>query len=244
MKKIALTLALAAFAMTANAQWILGGQLEFNTNVGTTHYEAIAPYTTAFNHPSTKTANLRIAPSISYVLNKKMQVGLSLLYVTASTVNYGTPATYYAGQEDWVRGNGGAFGIAPYFRYYFAQAGKFNFFCEATLAFVSSGRSHTHTVTPVIDVENDGPTSYSILDLSIVPGVNYKFNDKWSADCYINLAGLALTRTATRNYGTITDPDALTSSNYTINFGLMANASAQDLNTHLGNFSIGINYHF
>lgn len=248
MKKIALTLVLAAFAMAANAQFILGGQLEFNTNGGNTHYEAIAPFTNAFNHPSTKTTNFRIAPTISYVLNDKMQVGLSLMYVTGSTVNYGTPATYYAGQEDWAKGNGGAFGVAPYFRYYFAQAGKFNFFCEATLTFITSGRSHYHaydnSVTPVIDAENDGPTSYTILDFSIVPGVNYKFNDKWSADCYINLAGLAFTRTATKNYGTVTDPDALISTNVATNFGLMANASAQDLNTHLGNFSIGINYHF
>ena len=217
MKKIALTLVLAAFAMAANAQFILGGQLEFNTNGGNTHYEAIAPYTSAFNHPSTKTTDLRIAPTISYVLNDKMQVGLSLMYVTGSTVNYGT-------------------------------TGKFNFFCEATLTFIASGRSHTHaydnSVTPVIDVENDGPTSYSILDFSIVPGVNYKFNDKWSADCYINLAGLAFTRTATKNYGTLADPDALTSTNVTTNFGLIANSSAQDLNAHLGNFSIGINYHF
>ena len=38
MKKIALTLVLAAFAMAANAQFILGGQLEFNTNGGNTHY--------------------------------------------------------------------------------------------------------------------------------------------------------------------------------------------------------------
>ena len=248
MKKVFLTLTMVAFAMAANAQFILGGQLGFSTTGGNTHYEAIAPFTNAFDHPSTKTTDLRIAPSIGYMLNDKMQVGLSLMYVTGSSINYGTVGTYYAGHEDWVKGKGGAFGIAPYFRYYFAQAGNFNFFCEAVLTFISSGRDHTHaydnSTTPVIDVEADGPTSYSIIDFSIVPGVNYKFNDNWSADCYIDLAGLAYTRTATKNYGTLTDPDALVSTNVATNFGLIANASAQTLNAHLGNFRIGINYHF
>ena len=241
---------MVAFAMAANAQFILGGQLGFSTNGGNTHYEAIAPLTNAFDHPSTKTTDLRIAPSIGYMLNDKMQVGLSLMYVTGSSVNYGTAATYYAGHEDWVKGKGGAFGIAPYFRYYFAQAGNFNFFCEATLTFIASGRSHTHTydnsVTPVIDVEADGPTSYSIIDFSIVPGVNYKFNDNWSADCYIDLAGIAFTHTSTKTYvgGTGATKDDLVSTDVDNTFGLIANASAQTLNAHLGNFRIGINYHF
>ncbi len=247
MKKVFLTLTMVAFAMAANAQFILGGQLGFSTTGGNTHYEAIAP-ANAFDYPATKTTDLIIAPSIGYVLNDNMQVGLSLMYVTGSSINYGTVGTYYAGHEDWVKGKGGAFGIAPYFRYYFAQAGKFNFFCEATLTFIARGRSHTHTydnsVTPVIDVEADGPTSYSIIDFSIVPGVNYKFSDKWSADCYIDLAGLAFTHRATKNYGTLTDPDALVSTNVTNDFNLICNASAQDLNAHLGNFRIGINYHF
>ena len=248
MKKLFLTIAMVAFAMAANAQFVISGQLGFNTTGGNTHYEAVAPLTNAFDYPATKTTNFRFAPSIGYMLNDNMQVGLGLMYVTGSTVNYGALATYYAGQEDWMKGKGGAFGIAPYFRYYFAQAGNFNFFCEATLTFISSGRDHTHvydnSVNPVIDNEFDGPTSYTILDFSVVPGVNYKFNDNWSADCYIDLAGLAYTRTATKNYGTITDPDVLTSTDVATNFGLIANASAQTLNAHFGNFRIGINYHF
>lgn len=248
MKKVFLTIALVAFAMVANAQFVISGQLGFSTSGGNTHYEAVATGGNAFDYPATKTTDFRFSPSVGYVLNDKMQVGLGLMYVTGSSVNYGAPAVYYGGHEDWVKGNGGAFGVAPYFRYYFAQSGNFNFFCEAALVFVTSGRSHTHiydnSVTPVIDRETNGPTSYTILDFSIIPGVNYKINDKFSVDCYIDLAGISFNRTATKNYGTVTDPDALVSTDVVTNFGLIANTSAQDIDTHLSNFRIGFNYHF
>ena len=248
MKKVFLTIALVAFAMVANAQFVVSGQFGFNTTGGNTHYEAVAPYAHDFDYPATKTTDFLLSPSVGYVLNDNMQVGLGLLFVTGSTVNYGARATYYAGQEDWLKTSGNAFGVAPYFRYYFAKAGNFSFFGEAALAFVTSGRTHDHaydnSVNPAIDVEADGPTSTSILDFSIVPGVNYKINDKFSVDCYIDLAGLAFTRTATKNYGTIADPDALVSTDVNTNFGLIANASAQTLNAHFGNFRIGFNYHF
>ncbi|MBO4307141.1 MAG: outer membrane beta-barrel protein [Bacteroidales bacterium] len=248
MKKVFLTIALVAFAVAANAQFVVSGQFGFNTTGGNTHYEAVAPLTTEFDYPATKTSNFLLSPSIGYMLNDNMQVGLGLLFTTGSATNYGAMGAYLNGQEDWIKTNNSAFGLAPYFRYYFAQAGNFNFFCEATLAFVTSGRSHTHaydnSTNPVYDAEADGPTSTSILDFSIVPGVNYKFNDNWSADCYIDLAGLAYTRTATKNYGTVTDPDVVTSTDVNTSFGLVATASAQTLNAHLGNFRIGINYHF
>ena len=248
MKKVFLTIAMVAFAMAANAQFVISGQLGFNTTGGNTHFESVATGGNAFDYPATKTSNFTFAPSVGYMLNDNMQVGLGLMYVSNATTNYGAIATYYAGQEDWMKTKSSAFGVAPYFRYYFAQAGNFNFFCEATLTFLTSGRDHNHaydnSVNPVIDVEADGPTAMSILDFSVVPGVNYKINDNFSADCYIDLAGLAYTRVATKNYGTPTDPDALTSTDVNTSFGLIANAAAQDLNAHLGNFRIGFNYHF
>ena len=76
--------------------------------------------------------------------------------------------------------------------------------------------------------------------------MNYKFNDNWSADCYIDLAGIAFTHTSTKTYvgGTGATKDDLVSTDVDNTFGLIANASAQTLNAHLGNFRIGINYHF
>lgn len=246
MKKVIFTLAFVALTMAANAQFILGGQLGFNTTSGNTHYEAVAP-ATAFDYPGYEQTSFTFAPTVSYVLNDKMQVGLSLSYSLNSNTTYGTIAAYAADKEDYVKFKTSTIGFAPYFRYYFAQAGNFNFFCEATLGFYITPRDYTYTFdntwTPGVDLEVNG-SSTNILQFSIVPGVNYKFSDKWSADCYIDLAGLAFNHRTTKNYGVGTDPDALNSTVTRNNFGLIANASAQDLNAHLGNFRIGFNYHF
>lgn len=243
MKKLFITLALVAFAMTANAQWILGGQLGFNTTSGTYTQEA-AP---TWNTPNTKTTSFTIAPTISYVLNEKMQIGLSLGYDMLTNTNY-TAAAYALNQEAWAKTTASMFSIAPYFRYYFAQAGKFNFFCEAALEFgiIQRSNHHDYSNVPLASYDNTykGNLSTSVLALTIVPGVNYRISNHWSADCYIDLAGLAFTHTSVKTYGVGTDADALFDTDVTNTFGLMANTSAQDLNAHLGNFRIGFNYHF
>lgn len=243
MKKVLFMLAFAGLTMAANAQLILGGQFGFNTNGGTNTNE-VAP---VFTVPNTKTMNLTIAPTISYVLNDNMQVGVSLGYGMTSTTNYGAGA-YAMDKEAWAKNTWTTFGVAPYFRYYFAQAGNFNFFCQAELGFYLTPRTKTHnydnSVTPVIDDNVNGAWSQTTLALTIVPGVNYKFNDNWSADCFINLAGLAFTHTTFKTFGVPGDPDKLTNTDVDNTFNLMANMSAQDLNAHLGNFSIGFNYHF
>lgn len=242
MKKIFLTLSLIAFAMTANAQWILGGQLGFNTDGGKVNGEATT-LTPAYDYPNNKTTNFTIAPTISYVLNEKMQIGLSLNYGLTKTTNY-NPLTYVAGYEEYAITKNSSWGIAPYFRYYFAKAGKFNFFCEATLGFYGVPRTYNHNYSnvPVVGYDNeiDGATSASLIGFTLTPGVNYRLGQHWSADCYINLASLAFVHMTTKSY-TGDNLDETNNYNY---FGLEANASSQDLNTHFGNFSIGINYHF
>lgn len=250
MKKVFLTLAMVAFAMAANAQFVVSGQIGFNTTGGNTHYEAIAPLTTAIDVPADKTTDFTFSPSIGYMLNDNMQVGLGVLYYSLSTTNY-TNAPYFAGNEAWDLDKQSLFGIAPYFRYYFAEAGNFKFFCEAELAFVVMPKSHFHyvntTPAPVgFDNEGDGNVSGSIIGLSITPGVNYKFNDNFSADCYIDLAGLAFTHTTMKTYAGFgaTNPDELISTDVDNTFGLNVNAAPQTLNAHLGNFRIGFNYHF
>lgn len=250
MKKVLLTLALAAFAFAANAQFIVGGQIGFGSTGGTDKYEANSP-ANAFNVPNTKSTDLTIAPTISYVLNDNMQVGLNIAYTSSSTTVY-TFGAYAIDKEDWVKTTTGIFTIAPYFRYYFAQIDKFNFFCEAQLGFSTSGRDKGHmydnTGTPVIDEDFKGATSTTALAFSITPGVNYRISEHFSADCYIDLAGLVFLTGSTKNYGAVTasgwDDDFLVNTNTINYFGLTANADAQDITTHLGNFRIGFNYHF
>lgn len=241
---------MVAFAMVANAQFVISGQLGFNTNGGNTHYEAIAPMTTAIDVPANKSMDFTFAPTIGYMLNDNMQVGVGLIYAMQNTTNY-TAAPYFAGYEAWDLDKQSFLGIAPYFRYYFAEAGNFHFFCEAELGFLVMPKTHFHyvntTPAPVgYDNEGDGNISANVISLSITPGVNYKFNDNWSADCYIDLAGLAFTRTTMKTYAGFgaADPNELISTDVDNTFGLNVNAAPQTINAHLNNFRIGINYHF
>ena len=246
MKKVFLSLALVAFAVTANAQIILGGQLGFNTTSGTYTQENVSP---VWDMPNTKAMNLTIAPTISYVLNDNMQIGLTLEYDYGTITNY-SAAAYALNQEVWGKTTTSMFTVAPYFRYYFANAGKFNFFCEAALGFGFTPRTklHDYSNVPVVGYDNEyeGTTKTTLIGLTVTPGVNYRINDNWSADCYIDLAGLAFLHTSTKTYvgGVGTNKDDLVSTDVDNTFGLIANTSAQDLNAHFGNFRIGINYHF
>lgn len=246
MKKVFLTLAFVAFTMAANAQWIIGGQLGFTTNGGTYTQENASP---VWDMPNNKAMGLTIAPTVSYVINDKMQAGLTLEYNYGSTTNF-TAAAYALNQEVWSKTTSTMFTVAPYFRYYIANAGKFNFFCEAALGFGISPRTkiHDYSNVPVLGYDNeyDGTTKTTQLGLTITPGVNYRISDHWSADCYIDLAGLAFLHNSTKTYvgGIGTSKDDLVSTDVNNYFGLMCNASAQDLNAHLGNFRIGFNYHF
>ena len=250
MKKALLTLALAAFAFAANAQFIIGGEISYNTTGGSNNYEANAP-ANAFNVPNSEINSLTIAPVISYVINDKMQVGLEFDIITNSTKNY-TLAAYATDNEAWAKTSRSSYAIAPYFRYYFATAGNFNFFCQAQLGYGWSPRTKNSTFTNVtgteVSTETKGATSVSAIDLSITPGVNYRINEHFSADLFIDLAGLNFTHAATKNYGALTtsgwDDDFLVNTDVTNSFGFNVNANAQTINAHLGAFRLGFNYHF
>lgn len=247
MKKVLFMLAFAGFAMAANAQFILGGQLGLSTGSSNTHHEKIGALAD-FDQPTSSSFDFTFAPTISYVLNEKMQVGVGLSLTLGSNTMYGPAAVYALDKEMWSKTSSTSFGVSPYFRYYFAKAGKFNFFCEAALGLFINSRDKIHdfdnTVTPNYDKEYNGATSSTQFVVSIVPGVNYKINDKWSADCYIDLAGIAFVHSATKNYGVGSDPDKLASTDAVNYFGLMANAGAQTIDSHFDNFRIGFNYHF
>ncbi len=231
MKKLFLTLALAAFAMTANAQWILSGNVGFNSNGGTYTIE-----TPASSVPNPKSTFIDFNPSIGYALDDNMQVGVGIIWGWYSNKNF------FADADNWNKTSGMNYGLVPYFRYYFAEAGNFKFFCQADLGFTMTPK--TKTVTCVAGNAGDpvdGRTTFSDLYLSVVPGANYKLGDNFSADIFIDLLGLNFDRNVTKTYtgtGDLVDTDVLT------NFNLFADASAQTINAHLAHFRIGFNYHF
>lgn len=274
MKKVLLTLALAAFAFAANAQFVVSGSFGFSTNGGSTWGKnTVAGVTAESTLPADINTAINFGPSFGYMLNDNMQVGLSLDLGFNYTKEFDavfpgagayTPAFDKA--EDWLVTKQFIFGIAPYFRYYFMQAGNFNFFCEAQLGLIINGNPKFHAfATEITGVHPAVDTTYSIayiapmpgttvkqtmssgaIAFTITPGVNYKFNDNFSADLYLELLGLGFTHSWVKTK-TETSTAAATVSNEarvrTNNFRFFGNFDNQTINNVLG-FRVALNYHF
>ena len=274
MKKVLLTLTLAAFAFAANAQIVIGGQIDYNTWGYNTSNESVVaggtPTTWGMpgsNWAGTNTSSLTILPKIGYNLNDKMQVGAALGLVYDKTVDYSAFGWEYrnvADFEGWQKTTRTAIQIAPYFRYNVTEFKGFTLFCEAQLAFTFGMNPHIHNynvaytdalnvAVAAVDEDVEGiKDTYTDIALTVVPGLNYKFNDKFSADIYIDLLGLGFSHRSERlfrDWNVIGGAPAGTPANtdesvYTSNnFYLTANASAQSLWNHLNLFRIGFNYH-
>ena len=96
MKKIVLTLALAAFAFAANAQFVIGGQIGFNTDGGNTwnRYTAAGTTPTEYIIPHDSYTDFVFAPKFGYNLNEKMHVGITLGFTSEVHKDY---SSNYAG---------------------------------------------------------------------------------------------------------------------------------------------------
>lgn len=248
MKKIVLTIALAAFAFAANAQFVIGGQIGFNTSGGNGWYSNF----TEFTVPADVHTDLAIAPKFGYNINPQMHVGIVLGFTSSTIKDYSVYDSYYTSPdfEGWVKTTSTGFYIAPYFRYSFLTANRFTFFAEAQAAYGFIPAVKTHTFRTAIDgvisardETSTGNTTTSNFSLSIVPGVNYRISNRFSADLYVDLLGLAFT-TSTAHYRSTDDGDIRESKRTSNSFRCVANLNAETLEDHLGLFRLGFNYHF
>ena len=215
MKKILMTLALAAFAFTASAQFVLGG------NIGMRHGGS---HNDNYTAGSTAYTNLTIMPKVGYQLNEDMQIGANLGW------SYGYNR-YYAGASDTYQSDpSSTFEFSPYLRYNVFKASKFTFFCEAAIGISIHPQTTTHRFLNGTDTPTDNGDNWTRFGLNVIPGINYAFSEKFSMDLYINLLGL---HAWMRNGDGWTDHD----------WGFQAEAGAQSLNNQFNNFMLGFNYH-
>lgn len=218
-----MTIALAAFAFAANAQFVIGG------NVGIAHGG-----TSNGDFNDEASTNMSIKPKVGYWLNDKMQVGMQFGLDYAYTRDYsGTDNAKYesATSTSWQ--------FAPYFRYNVANWKNFTIFCEAQLGLGITPKSSWMRNYPT-ETSGEGSTSSFDLGLVVLPGLNYALTDHISLDLYVNLLGLYY------NYAsyTTTNFDGTESTSHSHNWGLIANMNAQSIDSHLNNFAIGFNYAF
>ncbi len=221
MKKILLTLALAAFAFTANAQFVIGGNIGFSHDAD---YDD--NYTAAYG--SQANTDITILPKVGYQLNDDMQIGAQLGW------NYNYTRNYMGAKDSYTSTPQSAIVIAPYFRYNLLKWKKFNVFCEAAINFELGLESKTHTFVNGSEVTGSpvkNGDNYTSFGIGVVPGLNYAFSNSFSMDIYVNLASIYWNATSYDGHA-----DHM--------WGFGANMSEQTLNAHLNNFLIGFNYHF
>ena len=118
MKKILISLAAFALAVTAKAQVWIGGEVGFTTN-----------HTNGSDHSAIE---LNIAPDIGYSLSGNFSVAFAIGYSPTSNVD----GSKY-GMTGMTLSNVNAFSINPYTCYTFVKAGNFAFFVISGLKFKS-----------------------------------------------------------------------------------------------------------
>ena len=273
MKKVLLTIAAVAFAFAANAQFVVGGQIGFQSNGGHRDFTGVnGATTTEYTIPgnaTTKTIDLTIMPKIGYQLNDQMQAGLSFGIVRSKTIDY-DPAFILGGAVPYYRAGIDGFEayeattrlgwtVAPYFRYNFAEMGNFSVFCEAELSISGSGYAKIHdyctevtasgtlVALPAKDTTYNGPAKFFAVGFNVVPGLNYKLGESCSLDLYIDLFRLGFTSMKTTNYveNTVGGTKVTAETVDVVNdFYFGLNAAAQDLTTQFNWFRLGFNFHF
>lgn len=222
MKKVLLTLALAAFAFAANAQFVIGGQIDVNHNGNATG-----------DFGNTATTTFTFMPKVGYCLNDNMQIGLNFGMAYNYTRNYDGDNN----NDHYFSNTGKMYLAAPYFRYNFAQWKNFKVFCEAQLALAMIPKNSWNNNT--LGTSGEGNTKTTAINFNVVPGLNYAITDHISLDVYVNLLGLYYNYVTTTT--TIAGTDIV---DKTHDYGFMANMSAETINNHFNNFTIGFNYAF
>ena len=157
MKKIMMTMAALAVAVTMNAQAYIGGNLGFSTSKDKTN-PADEQTVTGFT----------IQPEFGYQLDDKFGVGIVLGYQSNKTKHEGT-INNVAYSTD-VKAS--AFSIKPYLRYQCFTAGKFNVFVDGGLNFTTISR--------------DNMKNEMDFGLFVSPGIAYSVNEKWSIVAHLN----------------------------------------------------------
>lgn len=254
MKKLIFTLVAVALGLAANAQYgyVFGGSIGMSAVGGRgTTTNTISTTTTTYVLPSDRTVIYSLLPKVGMVINRKLDIGAYFGVVSSAVTNYSIYSAEYAsveGFEGWQKTVTNSWKVAPYMRYKLYTSGKFSIFTEAQLLLSGNPAVYTHqyhTDIPGIgslDEEGKATSRSFAFGLDVVPGMNYKVNEKISVDLYVDLARLSFTSTRTTDDQSGTDWSKREVSVFN-NFSIGADASAQSLTQHLDWFRVGFNYH-
>ena len=128
-------------------------------------------------------------PTVGYMFNDNMGVGLDLMFVYGKTTEKLTDedGDYTKTTKET------SFGFAPYFRFIFAEIDDFQFYADAKVSY----RKYTPKYTfeqGGISASMDGDKTTQI-GIGVVPGMKYNFTDNISMNCRLNILSLGYTST-------------------------------------------------
>ena len=165
MKKILMVAVMAAAAVSANAQWYVGGQLGLDFNKA--------------NKDADSQMTFSIAPEVGYNINENWAVGAQVGFSMANKLKedgkitydaHGIPTGYTEATYD---ATGTSFFIAPYARYTFAKSGNVSFFVDGGIGFATAN----YDIDAPYEKYNESGT---IFHIGLRPGIAFKATDKIS----------------------------------------------------------------
>lgn len=154
MKKILMIAVMAVAAVSANAQWYIGGSFGLN-------------FTKATKDADSQTT-LNIAPEVGYNINDNWAVG--------AQVGFGMVNNLLDISEGSANETGTSFTITPYARYTFAKTGIASFFCDGYVSFSSQNYGYNDFYKTTVKYGKSG----SVFSVGIRPGISLKASDKVS----------------------------------------------------------------
>jgi len=212
MKKLFITIAFVAAGLFASAQGLFaGGSLGMGTQSGKLEVKG-GGTTTTQDQP--KMFTFTFAPTVGYMFNDKMGVGLDLMLGFGKT----TDKDYNDDPVSTTTIKETTFGFAPYFRYVFAEVDNFRFYCDARIEYmVSKPKATIEGGGVTVTVDGNKTTDFGI---GVVPGMAYMLTDNISMNCQLNVVSLGFMTSKTVEK----DPDA-----------------GVDYTTKQNNFGFGVN---
>lgn len=211
MKKLFITIAFVAAAMFANAQFFVGGNLGMDFTSGKWKAEGNG-VTVTQDQP--KTFEFTFAPSIGFMFNDKIGVGLDIMFGMDKATN----KDYTVDPVVTTTIKTTTFGLAPYFRYVFAEVDNFKFYCDAKLLWQMD--------KPKVKVEGNGVTvtadgaKTTTFGVGIVPGMAYMLTDNISMNCALNILELGFSTSKTVDKNPDGDGVDYTTTNNEFGFGV------------------------
>ena len=237
MKKVFLTLALAAFAFAANAQFVVSGNLGFNHDGEKYTVDGKDDYTAT----PQKNTNFAFDLKGGYQLTDQIQVGLLLGYSSTTNITE-APVADPTKVDNTVTIKGHVFEVGVYGRYNVMEFNKLTLFAEGSLAIAMQGGKTETEITGVPTATVDDPKVFGFY-FDIVPGLSYKLTDHLSAELYLDMVSLGFHMTKVTWDKNISASGTEETYKYT-EFGLNAQTKDMSITGFNNTVRIGVAFNF